>query len=90
MDFKKWLSLCKKSIQIRGEREKTLFKRMKYAMGRTKWDYEVTQLLSPQSSYYHVDEVMRSYFYEKQEHIIFLKGKSLLSLLLYQKLYIKD
>lgn len=56
---------AKKSIQIRGEREKTLFKRMKYAMGRTKWDYEVTQLLSPQSSYYHVDEVMRSYFYEK-------------------------
>lgn len=56
---------AKKSIQIKSEREKVLFKRMKYAMGRTKWDYEVSQLLSPQSQYYHVDEVMRSYFYEK-------------------------
>lgn len=54
----------KNSIHVRGERELTLFKKVKYAMGRTEWDYQVSQLLAPQSKYFHVDEILREPFYE--------------------------
>lgn len=55
---------AKNSIHARGEREVELFKRVKYAMGRTQWDYQVSQLLAPQSRYFHVDEVLREPFYK--------------------------
>lgn len=55
---------AKNSINVRGERELSLFKKVKYAMGRTEWDYQVSQLLAPQSKYFHVDEVLREPFYE--------------------------
>lgn len=55
---------AKNSIHVRGERELSLFKKVKYAMGRTEWDYQVSQLLAPQSQYFHVDEVLRKPFYE--------------------------
>lgn len=54
---------AKNSIHVRGERELSLFKKVKYAMGRTDWDYQVSQLLAPQSIYFHVDEVLREPFY---------------------------
>lgn len=56
---------AKKYIHVRGYRERELFKRVGYVMGRTDWDYEVSQLLAPDSQYFHVDEVMRPCFYEK-------------------------
>ena len=56
---------AKKYIHVRGNRERDLFKRVGYVMGRTDWDYEVSQLLAPDSQYFHVDEVMRPCFYEK-------------------------
>lgn len=55
---------AKNSIHVRGEREKNLFKKVAYTMGRTDWDYQVSQLLAPQSKYYHVDEVLRDIFYQ--------------------------
>lgn len=55
---------AKKSIHVRGVRERLLFKKVDYVMGRTDWDFEVSQLLAPQSRYFHVDEVMRSCFYD--------------------------
>lgn len=55
---------AKNNIHIRGEREKKLFKKVTYTMGRTNWDYQVSQLLAPQSYYYHVDEVLRDIFYQ--------------------------
>lgn len=54
----------KKSIQINGEEEILLFHELQYAMGRTEWDYEVSQLLAPKSKYFHVDEVLRQPFYD--------------------------
>lgn len=56
---------AKNSMHVRGEREKQLFKKVNYTMGRTDWDYQVSQLLAPQSHYYHVDEVLRDIFYQK-------------------------
>lgn len=54
-----------KFIHLRGEREKSLFKRVRNVMGRTKWDCHVAKFLSPDVNYYHVDEVLRDIFYEK-------------------------
>lgn len=55
---------AKKCIHVRGQREIKLFKELQYAMGRTEWDFEVSQLLAPQSKYFHVDEVLRQPFYD--------------------------
>lgn len=54
---------AKKSMAVRGEREYDLFKKFRHFMGRTEWDYRVSRLLSPSSTYYKVDEVLRDAFY---------------------------
>ena len=55
---------AKKSIHERGRKESSLMKSVKYVMGRTGFDHQYSSLLSPSIRYYHVDEVMRSVFYE--------------------------
>ncbi|MBO4641854.1 MAG: glycosyltransferase [Bacteroidaceae bacterium] len=55
---------AQKDIHVRGEREKELFANMKYCMGRTEWDKQVSRLMAPNSIYFHVDEVLRTTFYE--------------------------
>lgn len=64
---------AKNSIHIKGKRELSLFKKVEYAMGRTEWDYQVSQLLAPQSKYFHVDEVLREPFYEHAGKWIYQK-----------------
>lgn len=54
---------AKNSIHFRGQQEIKLFKYVKYTMGRTHWDYQVSRLLAPSSAYFHVDEVLRDIFY---------------------------
>lgn len=54
------------SIKGRARREKELFTRLTYAMGRTRWDRNNTELYAPQAKYYHVNEVLRPIFYEHQ------------------------
>lgn len=56
---------AKNIIHIRGEREKKLFKKVNYTMGRTNWDYQVSSFLAPNSKYFHVNEVLRNPFYQK-------------------------
>lgn len=55
---------AKNSIHVRGEIESSIFKKVRYVMGRTKWDFQVSQLMAPQTKYFHVDEVLREPFYE--------------------------
>lgn len=62
--FRNGYIFAKNSIHVRGKKELSMFKKVDYAMGRTTWDYQVSQLLSPQSKYFHVDEVLRDVFYE--------------------------
>lgn len=52
------------SIVARAKYEIELFKKVKYVMGRTRWDYDISRLYSPNSKYFHVDEVLRNEFYE--------------------------
>lgn len=53
----------KSRFEERAELEKQLFKDAKFCLGRTKWDYQVSQLLAPQSEYFEVNEVLRPLFY---------------------------
>lgn len=55
---------AKKSIKVRAQQEKGLFRMVQYCMGRTDWDYQVSQLMAPESHYYKVNEVLREPFYE--------------------------
>lgn len=48
----------------RATQEAALCKMHRYVMGRTKWDYQITQLYAPQIQYFHVNEVLRPVFYE--------------------------
>jgi len=46
----------------RSEREVKLFSKVKFWIGRTDWDKSVSHFLSPDSSYFHCDEILRTVF----------------------------
>lgn len=48
------------------ERERRIFKQCQYFMGRTDWDRRVISVLSPNSTYFHCDEIIRPEFYLHQ------------------------
>lgn len=50
----------------RSEREKSVLKQCKYIIGRTEWDKRITRVLSPNSTYFHCDEILREDFYAGQ------------------------
>lgn len=54
---------AKNSIHERGLQEMERFKSVRYTMGRTRWDYQISRLLAPQSTYRVVNEVLREPFY---------------------------
>lgn len=66
---------AKKKIHVKGEYEKILFKRVNNVMGRTEWDFQVSKLLAPQSTYYHVNEVLREPFYMQANKWKFNRSK---------------
>jgi len=47
----------------RAKRERELMKNCKNIIGRTDWDRRVTRILSPNSRYFHCDELLRTDFY---------------------------
>lgn len=51
------------SMQKAVKRELKIYKTCKYYMGRTDWDRRVSSVLSPDSKYFHCDEIMRPEFY---------------------------
>lgn len=53
-------------IKKRAEREKEIFQNCKFFMGRTDWDKRISSVLSPQSNYFHCEEMMRPNFYTTQ------------------------
>lgn len=48
----------------RAERERAIMKSCKYFTGRTNWDRRISRVLSPESTYFHCDELLRNEFYE--------------------------
>lgn len=48
----------------RAKRERKLMQYGKYYIGRTDWDRRISSVLSPESNYYHCEELLRDEFYE--------------------------
>lgn len=44
--------------------EKQCYSNYNYYIGRTEWDYAVSRILSPQSKYFHCEELLRPEFYK--------------------------
>jgi len=55
---------AKKELHTLALREAELIKRVRFFMGRTSFDFQVSQLLSPSSRYYKVNEALRPSFYQ--------------------------
>lgn len=54
-----------KRFKNQSKREVNVLKSVKYVMGRTDWDKTVVKLFNSKVHYFHVDEVLRSVFYEE-------------------------
>lgn len=54
---------AKKELHMLALREAVLFKRAKFFMGRTAFDFQFSQLMSPSSRYFKVNEALRPSFY---------------------------
>lgn len=65
--------------------EKRNYQSYRYYLGRTKWDYQVSRFLAPNSRYYHCDEVLRPEFYT--QHWKYKKGQVVLSTILNGEIY---
>lgn len=62
--FRNGYIFAKNSIVVRSRLEEQNFKNVKYCMGRTAWDRMVSSMLSFDSVYFHIDEVLRDEFYD--------------------------
>ncbi|MGX7689891.1 glycosyltransferase family 4 protein [Flectobacillus roseus] len=49
------------------QREKEILKNCSFFLGRTEWDFSISNLYSPNSYYFHVDEVLRNEFYNMEK-----------------------
>lgn len=65
VDFAKGISIWhnKGIFEKKSLREYNFFKEISYFMGRTSWDKSISKFLAPNSTYFHVDEVLRDRFY---------------------------
>ena len=54
---------AKKELHSLAIKEAVLFKRAHFFMGRTEFDYQVSQVMSPSSKYFKVNEALRPSFY---------------------------
>ena len=57
---------CYKTFIRNASTEKELAKYVKNWIGRTEWDFMASKMLSPDSNYFHCDELMRSNFSESK------------------------
>lgn len=58
---KRWLF---RVASYQARREKRILENCRFIMGRTEWDKNLTRLFSPQSTYFHCDEMLRGAFYD--------------------------
>lgn len=65
----------------RAVRERKLFRRCKYIIGRTNWDRRVSRILAPDSKYFHCEELLRESFYTKEWTYASRRKKILISTL---------
>lgn len=58
--------------------EQNQMKDIQYIIGRTKWDYRISRILSPNSTYYRGEELLRDSFYNNKWNNLYQRGKAIL------------
>lgn len=53
-------------IRYRSKQEILLFQKTRFFMGRTDWDFQMSRFFSPDSEYFHIDEILRDEFYTEK------------------------
>lgn len=82
-DYWRYLSLSSMLSKLKSlyffkhnaSREQKVLSNCKYFMGRTEWDYAVSKIYSPDSHYFHCDEILRNEFYLTKEWKYHFSGK---------------
>jgi glycosyltransferase involved in cell wall biosynthesis len=54
------------SFKKRASIERDFLSKCRFIIGRTSWDRRITRVLSPESKYYHCDELLRDEFYSSK------------------------
>ena len=68
---KREIALLKKNAR----RESKTLRNIKYYLGRTTWDYNCSKIYSPDSIYFHCDEILRKSFYNDLNPTDRIKGR---------------
>lgn len=66
-----------RKFRRRVENELSVSKHVKFWIGRTAWDKEMSKILSPNSQYFHCDEILRNVFYEGKSWSYHYDGQTL-------------
>lgn len=77
-DFILGFKSFKKDKQLfvkRAKFEERHMKNIQHVIGRTGWDFRITRVLSPNSIYYHGDEILREAFYKYKWSNTYKSGK---------------
>ncbi len=79
--LKRWVSY--KTFEYGAQRELHILQKVKYFMGRTNWDNHISRVLSPNSCYFHCDEIIRNSFYnsciEKRNKDLFVSSNRIVT-----------
>lgn len=68
------LSLDLKNVIKRADREEKYLKYTNYFAGRTFWDHSIARLFNPESTYFHIDRILKPIYYKHCWHPV--KDKS--------------
>lgn len=63
-------------MKAHAEIEKRILSKLKYVCGRTEWDRMISNMYNSEVKYFHIDEVLRSIFYEKCNGELYIREKS--------------
>ena len=77
----------KRLLEKKSKQEYLFFKEISYFMGRTNWDHSISHFLSPKSSYFHVDEILRAPFYNAPQWKYIKNNKILITSTLSDSVY---
>ena len=80
---------CRANVVMKHQatRERDMLKHIKYFIGRTEWDRQVTRLMSPESTYYYCSEALRTHITNSPKWTCNSKRKLIISSTILPPLY---
>jgi len=85
--FRNGYNFAAEHMNFRSKSERDYFRNMKYALGRTDWDRQIAQLLSPQAQYFFGGEMLRSVFTQSRPWMMISLDKFVLTSTISETIY---